>query len=126
MTSAGTELDSNQLALTRTWLAHERTLMAWTRTATAMISFGFTIYKFFQLEAGKEVPARHGLLTPRDFALIMVGIGLVALLAATVSHRQEVRVVRAHLGGKRSLAEILAYLVSAFGFLVLLATFLRT
>jgi putative membrane protein len=123
MSSPGTELDSNQLALTRTWLAHERTLMAWTRTATAMISFGFTIYKFFQLEAGKEVPARHGLLTPRDFALIMVGIGLVSLLAATVSHRQEVRIVRAHSGGKRSLAEILACLVSAFGFLVLLATF---
>jgi putative membrane protein len=42
------------LAVDRTWLAHERTLMAWVRTATSMISFGFTIYKFFQFEAGKE------------------------------------------------------------------------
>jgi uncharacterized membrane protein YidH (DUF202 family) len=43
---------STELAVERTWLAHERTLMAWVRTATFMISFGFTIYKFFQFEQG--------------------------------------------------------------------------
>src|SRR6516225_5147559 len=86
--------NSNELAMERTWLAHERTLMAWVRTATSMISFGFTIYKFFQFEAEKAESARHGLFTPRDFALIMVSIGLVSLLAATISHRQEVRSLR--------------------------------
>ncbi len=39
---------STELALDRTYLAHDRTLMAWVRTATSLISFGFTIYKFFQ------------------------------------------------------------------------------
>lgn len=39
---------SNQMAADRVWMAHERTLMAWIRTATSMISFGFTIYKFFE------------------------------------------------------------------------------
>lgn len=39
---------STELALDRTLLAHDRTLMAWVRTATSLISFGFTIYKFFQ------------------------------------------------------------------------------
>jgi len=126
MSSPEIKLDSNQLAAERTWLAHERTLMAWTRTAISMISFGFTIYKFFQMEAGKENPARRGLLTPRDFALIMVSIGLVSLLGATISHRREVQDIRSQLGGKRSLAEILAYVVSAFGVLVLFATFFRT
>jgi len=49
-----------RLAVDRTWLAHERTMLAWVRTAASLISFGFTIYKFFQLEISKlaEGPAR--------------------------------------------------------------------
>jgi inner membrane protein YidH len=39
---------SKELSLDRTIQAHDRTLMAWVRTATSLISFGFTIYKFFQ------------------------------------------------------------------------------
>jgi putative membrane protein len=117
--------DSNQMALDRTWLAHERTLMAWVRTATSMISFGFTIYKFFQFEVQKDTSIRRGLLTPRDFALVMVSIGLVSLLAATLSHRQQVRVLRPLLGGRHSLAEVIAYFVSVFGILVLLSTVFR-
>jgi len=117
--------DSNELALDRTWLAHERTLMAWVRTATSMITFGFTIYKFFEFEKEKAAPVRHGILTPRDFALIMVGIGLVALLGATISHRREIQRMRGVLHGRRSLAELLAWLVSAFGFLVFFSALIR-
>jgi uncharacterized membrane protein YidH (DUF202 family) len=40
--------ESTLLAVDRTRLAHERTLMAWVRTATSMISFGFTIAKLVQ------------------------------------------------------------------------------
>ena len=44
-----TKLDfAGELALKRTLLAHQRTLMAWIRTSASMISFGFTIYKFFE------------------------------------------------------------------------------
>ena len=49
--AASAEQDSStstKLAIERTRLAHERTLMAWVRTATSLISFGFTIYKFFE------------------------------------------------------------------------------
>ncbi len=44
-----------RLAIDRTRLAYERTMMAWVRTATSLISFGFTIYKFFELELRKPV-----------------------------------------------------------------------
>ena len=39
---------NDQLAIDRTRLAAERSLMAWIRTALSMIAFGFTIYKFLQ------------------------------------------------------------------------------
>ena len=118
--------DSTQLALNRTWLAHERTLMAWVRTATSMISFGFTIYKFFQVETGNRLGG-HGLITPRDFALIMVSIGLVALVLATIGHRREIKQLRLHTAYQRlSLAELVAGLVSVFGLLVLAATIFRS
>jgi len=119
------EPDSTHLALERTWLSHERTLMAWVRTATSMISFGFTIYKFFQFEGGQGTPITHGRLTPRDFALIMITTGLVALLLATLSHRTETRRIAANLGGKHSLAAVVAALVSVLGLLTLLATIFR-
>jgi uncharacterized membrane protein YidH (DUF202 family) len=50
--SASPKADITALAMDRTWLAHERTLMAWVRSAASMISFGFTVYKVFQYESG--------------------------------------------------------------------------
>ena len=52
-----------RLAVERTRLAYERTLMAWVRTATSLISFGFTVYKFFQFDVSKQ-PARVVLYWP--------------------------------------------------------------
>ncbi|HSE46288.1 MAG TPA: DUF202 domain-containing protein [Gemmatimonadales bacterium] len=52
---AAPQLDSSTpLAVDRTRLAHERTRMAWVRRASSLISFGLTIYKFFQFELSKE------------------------------------------------------------------------
>jgi inner membrane protein YidH len=79
------------LAADRTRLAYERTLMAWVRTATSLISFGFTIYKFFEFQAGRGVTTTSRMLSPRAFAMIMIGIGLVALLLSTIDHRQNIR-----------------------------------
>ena len=73
---------SNRLALERTRLAYERTLMAWVRTATSLISFGFTIYKFFQYLREGRAGTFDGAFGPRPFALMMIAIGLVALLLA--------------------------------------------
>ena len=51
MTSSTVDIDiGTRLAIDRTRLAHERTLMAWVRTAVSMITFGFTIYEFFEFE----------------------------------------------------------------------------
>jgi putative membrane protein len=121
------KLDSNQLAAERTWLANERTLMAWVRTATAMISFGFTIFKFFEFEAARNADVHHGWLTPRNFARILVGIALTALVAAILQYRRALKRLKAQLEHKRlSAAEIVAALVAGFGILVWLSAIIRS
>ena len=76
---------NTRFSFERTLLSHERTVMSWVRTATSLITFGFTIYKFFQLELGTTGrPQVHHVITARTFAMIMIGTGLFALLAATV------------------------------------------
>ncbi len=88
-----------RLAAERTRLAQERTLMAWVRTATSLISFGFTIYKFFEFEAGKGLPnATSHLHSPRAFGTLMIASGLVALLLSTIEHRQNLSQMRAEFG----------------------------
>jgi len=73
----------------RTILSEERTLMSWIRTATSLITFGFSIYKFFQLELGSPVrPRTHQVIGAREFAMIMIAIGVCALVIATVQNLQ--------------------------------------
>jgi putative membrane protein len=118
---------STRLAVDRTRLAHERTLMAWVRTAVSLISFGFTIYKFFQLELAKVSSPPDRLIGPRGFALIMIGIGLAALFLAAADHRSSLQAMRAEFGPvPRSTAEVVAVLVSVLGFVALIAVILRS
>ena len=125
--AAPEKLDSNQLAAERTWLSNERTLMAWVRTATGMIGFGFTVFKFFQFQEGRSAPVSHGWLTPRNFAQILVAIALVALVAATLQYRRGLNRLNAQLPHKRaSVAEIVAALVAGFGILVWLSALIRS
>ena len=121
--------NSFMLAVERTRLAHERTLIAWLRTALSMISFGFTIYKFFQFEISKgEAQAAGRLLSPRGFALIMIGTGLIALAMSTFQHRQSMQRLRAETGAVTvpvSIATVVAALFSVLGVLAFLAVLFR-
>jgi uncharacterized membrane protein YidH (DUF202 family) len=61
--------DAPKLAVDRTRLVHDQTLMAWVRTSTSLISFGFTIYKFFQyLRENEQGAANEVSIGPRGFA----------------------------------------------------------
>ena len=118
--------DATRLAVERTRLAYERTLMAWTRTATSLISFGFTIYKFFQYLRDDQPVADASVLGPRGFALLMIGIGLAALVFATIEHRRSMQGLRATYGpAPYSLAAIIAGLIALLGVAGLLAVLLR-
>ena len=117
MTLSAKPLDTGtRLAVDRTWLAHERTLMAWIRTATSLISFGFTIYKFFQFEAGKVGALEHALVSPRQFAILMIATGLIALFLSVIDHRQSMKQLREEFGTtRRSVSGIVAGVVAVMG-----------
>ena len=117
----GQASESTRLAIERTRLAYERTLMAWIRTSTSLISFGFSIYKFFQFlhqDGPRTQPAQ--VLSTRHFALLMLVAGVVTLVIATLQHRQSIRALRAQYGRSvvpYSLAGLLAAFVGLLGLL---------
>lgn len=118
-----TPLSNIDLAFERTALAYERTLMAWVRTATSMISFGFTIYKFFH-ELSKPKP--ESLLSPRIVGLLMIGFGLVSLLMAQVQHQQALKKLKKDYPAiQRSISSVLAILILVFGLLLFLGALFR-
>jgi putative membrane protein len=115
-----------RLAVERTRLAYERTLMAWVRTATSLISFGFTVYKFFQFDLSKQPARTDALIGPRGFALMMISIGLVALVLSTIEHRRNMQAMRREFGSvSYSTSAIVATLVAGLGLVALVAVALR-
>ncbi len=120
------EPSSTQLAIERTILSHERTLMSWVRTAISLITFGFTIYKFFQLELQGRPPL-HQVVGPRQFSILMISIGLFSLMIATVEYRVYRNGLRRRYPGTRpvSLVGVVSALVSLLGIVALVAVLFR-
>src|SRR5262245_49951258 len=105
---------STDLALERTRLAYERTLMAWVRTSTALISFGLTLYKFFQyLRQSSPAGAAAERIGPRGFALSMIAFGVAAMFPATLEHLRAIKDLARQIGPGRRMPRSLA-LVAAW------------
>lgn len=114
--AAITSTTSTDLAVDRTRLAHERTLMAWVRTSASLISFGFTIYKFFQYLKDQGQSIQDRAFGPPQFAMFLIAIGLISLVLATLHHRREMKVMRAHYAHvPYSLATVVGALVALLG-----------
>lgn len=106
------------LAVERTRVAYDRTMMAWIRTAISLLTFGFGIYKFFEIGTGRTQAAAHR-IGPREFGLAMVSIGLISLMIAAFDNRRNISQLEAFAHIKhRSKATLLAVLI---GFLCILA-----
>src|SRR5215469_13349115 len=114
-----------RLAIERTRVAYDRTMMAWVRTATSLITFGFTVYKFFQLQRYGDFAPRHR-IGPREFGLTMVSIGLVSLIFAAWDNRQNMESLRSQYPGvPYSRATLLGALIFALGVAGLILIILR-
>ena len=116
---------TTDLAYERTTLAYERTLMAWIRTSISLISFGFTIYKFFQ-ESSMTGERGDRLFTPRVVGMVMIGFGLIALLLAQIQHQIAVKKLREHYPAiQKSMSSIITILVLVFGLVLFLGALFR-
>jgi putative membrane protein len=99
--------------------------MAWVRTSTSLISFGFTIYKFFQYLQEQQRAPREGLSGPRQYGTLMISIGIIALVLATLQHRRDMLELRKHHPEvPYSLVTILAGLISLLGIAALAGGYL--
>lgn len=115
------------LAIDRTRLASERTLMAWVRTAVSMITFGFTIYKFLQFVGQESKVPLVRPQSPRNLALALIGIGTFVLIVAGIQHWNYVRKLSAVQTQKRwDLAIIVACLLALLGVLMFGSILLRS
>jgi putative membrane protein len=113
------------LALERTRVAYERTMMAWVRTGTSLITFGFSVYKFFQLGVPAQAVARAPIGT-RAFALGLLVIGLLSLLLGTVEHARDLRSLRKlHPDMPRSLSGLVAIVMATLGLAALVGVILN-
>jgi len=107
-------------------MAHERTMMAWIRTAVSLISFGFTIYKFLQYVEKANGPQPERLIGARGFGLFMIGTGLLALLLATIAHRRDMQTLREkYVEVPYSMAAVFAAVISLLGILAFIAVIFR-
>lgn len=98
--------------------------MAWIRTSTSLITFGFTIFKFFQYLATDK--HRETVVSPWVVGMAMILIGLIGLMLASIQHRQEMKALKAEVGHTPySIAGVMAALIACLGVLALVVVVLR-
>ncbi len=116
---------ATRLAYERTFLGYERTQMGWVRTALSLISFGFSIAKFFEYLHENQA-RREPLLSSRAVGIVMIATGLVSLAAARVQHGRAVKILRERCPDlPLSVAGFTAALIALLGILALLSALLR-
>jgi putative membrane protein len=118
---------SEHQTLVRTRLALERTLMAWLRTGISLITFGFAIFKAFSFAYEHALVVRRGFLSPREFALVMISLGILSMAIATYQHYRHVRMLREldHDLPVASVSIFTAGLLSLLGVLALVSAIVR-
>ena len=124
---------TNELAKERNRAAAERTLMAWIRTALALISFGFGLDKIIAaIERAGLQGSGHADLSVKLLSMGFVLVGVVSLAAAIRQHRRDLRLIRrddfTYSGGGLSLAVLTAValiLIGAVAFALLIPGVLR-
>lgn len=78
-------LISTQLSWMRSDLSNLRTLLAWARTSTSMIGFGFTIYNFYRGFLENLTVAGHT-ESARNLGLAFVAAGTFAMVVGVLNY----------------------------------------
>jgi putative membrane protein len=116
---------ATKLAIERTRVSYERTVMAATRTATSLIALGFTVQKFFQFDASGK-PVNQHWIGPYEFGIVMILIGLLSLLFGWMEYTRDLTALRKlDPSLPRSTAGIVASMLAILGLLLLILSMLR-
>ena len=113
-----------QLAYDRTWLAYERTMQAWVRTAISCITFGFTVFKLSDI-AAEDLRQPH-VAGPHEIGVVLVAVGFLSLVFATIEYRQNITLLRREYGqSPRSSSVWFAAVIALVGIFALLSMLFR-
>lgn len=113
----------DRMDLQKTELALERTLLAWVRTATNLLTFGFAVMKLMEDKARQ--PGRHPMLEiirPETIGYVMIGAGFMGLLMSVVSYCKNAKL----FGGTNrhiylSPSMLVSYVILLLSFLILIS-----
>jgi putative membrane protein len=121
---------ATRLAIERTRVAYERTIMSAVRTSTSLITFGFSAYKFFQMDLSNIGGAGQlrgtAVIGPKQFGIAMIALGLVSLTLAWYEYQRDTRTLRQEYPAMpRSTAGVIAALVAILGSSLLVIAWLN-
>jgi putative membrane protein len=114
---------SRNLGFERTRMSSDRTLMAWIRTCVSMISFGFSIYKFFiYLRESGFISGTLHMYGPRNLGLALVVLGTLLMGFAAVEYFFFQRSLSRQFNRKFRVSTVLiaSLLISVVGILALI------
>ena len=121
---------TTDLAVTRTVMAADRSMMAWVRTGLSLITFGFTIYKFLDyareelIATGKEVT---DFSSPKIIGLFLIGLGILSLLMGIIENEATIRVLKKnHSFNRMRYSLFISLILLVFGVILFLAVLLKT
>ena len=111
----------------RTFIGFERTLLAWIRTSTSLLTFGFAIIKLLSDEA--RLPGHHPILnaiSPKVIGYVMVLAGFIGLAMAVSTYTKYAREFgKTQRQTYTNQAMIVSYVILILSGLILSAPFIK-
>ncbi|MFN9330475.1 MAG: YidH family protein [Cyclobacteriaceae bacterium] len=105
--------EKEELSVDRARLAQERALLAWVRTATTLMTFGFALFKFLEAQLTQNHrPPLLGFITPRVIGLTLLLSGFFGLALSVYRHIQVMKLLDQYSSTRFfTPALLLAYLI---------------